>query len=85
VHVRAWQDPGQPWMMLSFSDNGQGISGENISRIFEPFFSTQLEGTGLGLFFVKHILEEMNGTIEVKSEPPYGTEFILRLPIAKQA
>jgi signal transduction histidine kinase len=85
VHVRSWQDPGQPWMMLSFSDNGQGISGENISRIFEPFFSTQLEGTGLGLFFVKHILEEMNGTIEVKSEPPYGTEFILRLPIAKQA
>jgi len=81
VKVNARQD-GARHVRVTFTDNGSGIPQENLSRIFEPFFTTTPEGSGLGLFLVKHILEEMNAEIEVKSEPGAGTEFVLRLPKA---
>lgn len=63
-------------------DNGKGISGEHIDRIFDPFFSTKDRGTGLGLAIVNSIVSAHNGTIDVDSTPGQGTRFIIRLPAA---
>ncbi len=67
---------------LSVQDTGQGIPKENLERIFEPFFSTKSpgEGTGLGLFVTRGIVEKLGGTIEVESRLGHGTSFCIKLP-----
>ena len=68
--------------MITVSDTGQGIPRENLDKIFEPFFSTKKpgEGTGLGLFVSRGIVEKLGGTIEVESEIGRGASFSIRLP-----
>lgn len=69
------------YLMISIKDNGTGISGENIERIFEPFFSTKTGiGTGLGLSISKAIILRHKGKIEVESEPEKFTLFRILLP-----
>ncbi len=67
---------------LSISDTGHGIDQQDLSRIFEPFYSTKSvgKGVGLGLSMVYGIVREHNGTIEVDSEPGEGTRFMIVLP-----
>lgn len=67
---------------LIFADNGIGISKENKTKIFNMFFraSDQSEGSGLGLFIVKEIIQKLNGTIRFTSEPGKGTSFQVVLP-----
>jgi signal transduction histidine kinase len=65
---------------FEISDTGNGISAENLSKIFEPYFSTKETGTGLGLAIVQKIVEIHNGTIEVASTEGEGTKFTVRLP-----
>jgi signal transduction histidine kinase len=67
---------------ITVSDNGPGIPRENLSRIFEPFFSTKSpgEGTGLGLFVTRGIIEKLGGTVTVASEVGNGATFCIRLP-----
>lgn len=67
---------------FTVKDTGQGIPKENLERIFEPFFSTKPpgEGTGLGLFVVRGIVEKLGGTIKVESRLGSGTSFCIRLP-----
>jgi signal transduction histidine kinase len=69
-----------PWIEILFSDNGPGIPAEAAEKIFEPFFSTRHDGTGLGLFLLRHWLEEMNGSIELVSASGAGAAFKIRLP-----
>lgn len=64
----------------SVRDSGVGISQENLSRIFEPFFSTKSMGTGLGLSISYGLVKEHRGTIEVESQEARGTCFTVRLP-----
>ncbi len=67
---------------IIITDNGCGISKENIDKIFDPFFSTKgQKGTGLGLSVIWGIIDNHNGTIDVMSELNNGTTFIIRLPI----
>jgi signal transduction histidine kinase len=68
---------GKNNLVLEFEDSGDGISKENIKKIFEPLFTTKPHGTGLGLSSVRAIIESHNGTISVKSPP---TVFIVSLP-----
>lgn len=82
VEVLARHREGETWVTMTIRDNGPGIPAENLAQIFEPFFSTRPEGTGLGLFLVKYILEEMGGEIEARGAVPQGAEFLLRLPMA---
>jgi two-component system NtrC family sensor kinase len=66
------------------SDNGCGISPENLSKVFSPFFTTKPvgQGTGLGLSVCYGIIDNMGGTMAVESERGVGTVFSLLLPVA---
>ena len=65
---------------IEISDTGSGIPSENLSKIFEPYFSTKETGTGLGLAIVQKIVEVHGGTIEVESKEGEGTKFTVKLP-----
>lgn len=77
----------QDKVIIEVSDTGCGIELENMSRLFEPFFSTKTlqspagrVGAGLGLVFCKEIIDSHEGTIDVQSEPGKGTKFTITLP-----
>jgi two-component system NtrC family sensor kinase len=74
----------QNWILVRIADSGCGIPGENLERIFDPFFSTkEQKGTGLGLSVSYGIIENHGGDILVESSAEKGTAFTIRLP--KQA
>jgi signal transduction histidine kinase len=68
-------------LVLTVEDTGPGIPPENLSRIFEPLFSTKSFGTGLGLPTVKQIVSQHDGIIAVDSEVGRGTCVTVRLPL----
>jgi len=68
-------------VVVSFIDTGHGIAPEQIGRIFEPYFTTKKEGSGLGLMIVQRIVREHGGAIEVESNVGRGTTFRIKLPI----
>jgi len=68
------------WIVIEISDTGEGISGSDLERIFEPFYSTRTLGTGLGLPIVRNIIHSHHGTIFVESETGQGTTVTIRLP-----
>jgi signal transduction histidine kinase len=63
-------------------DNGRGIEADDISKVFEPYFSTKETGTGLGLAIVKKAIEDHHGTVTVKSKVGEGTTFTITLPVS---
>ena len=65
---------------ITISDTGKGMSPQELAAIFEPFFSTKQEGTGLGLATVYRIVQGHGGRIRVESSPGEGTRFFIRLP-----
>jgi PAS domain S-box-containing protein len=66
--------------VIEVSDNGRGISEEDLTRIFNPFFTTRSEGTGLGLPAVRRIVRAHGGRVEVRSSPGAGSTFTIHLP-----
>ena len=70
--------------VLSVQDNGQGISNEQVGKIFVPNFTTKSTGTGLGLAMVKTLVEAMNGEVWFETELDKGTTFFVRLPIYQE-
>ena len=69
-------------LAIGVSDNGPGIKRETQARIFEPFFTTKGQGTGLGLAIALGVARAHGGTIELRSEPGAGAEFVMTLPLA---
>jgi signal transduction histidine kinase len=69
---------------VRFEDNGCGIPADRINQIFDPFYSTKPNGTGLGLFVSYGIIQSHQGTIAVESKVDVGTTFTISLPIAPQ-
>jgi two-component system, NtrC family, sensor histidine kinase PilS len=76
---------GPPRLQLWISDTGQGIAETDLPQIFEPFFSTKAEGSGIGLALVYRVVQDHGGQIEVRSQPGAGTSFMLILPSADAA
>jgi signal transduction histidine kinase len=69
---------------IEIKDTGRGIEPDNISQVFEPYFSTKETGTGLGLAIVKKAIDDHGGTISVKSKQGSGTTFIITLPTQRK-
>lgn len=70
---------------LRVSDQGTGISAENMANLFKPLFTTKARGLGLGLLVVKNLTENNGGRVEVDSAPGKGTTFTLVLPLVARA
>jgi len=70
-------------VVITFADTGAGIPHEDQRRIFDPFYTTKEKGTGLGLSVSYAIIEKMEGTMSVQSEPGHGTVFTIRLPVKR--
>ena len=80
--IRAREESDQQKVRVEITDTGEGIRKEHIDRIFEPFFSTKSDtsGVGLGLSMVYGIIKEHRGDIKVDSVPGQGTVFVVTLP-----
>ncbi len=71
---------GHKEIRVEISDDGAGITQENLPKIFEPFFTTRTTGTGLGLAIVRKTIHDHGGTINARSVEGKGTTFIIHLP-----
>jgi signal transduction histidine kinase len=71
------------FIAISVTDTGEGISPENMNKLFQPLFTTKAKGIGLGLVVCKNLVTANNGRIEVESALEQGTTFAVLLPIEK--
>ena len=72
---------GKEVLGIKISDTGEGIPPDILNKIFEPFYTTREDGTGLGLAVVNRIISDHGGTIDVESRVGDGTTFTLKLPL----
>lgn len=72
------------FIRIDFTDQGEGISEDNLEKIFEPFFTTKARGTGLGLAITKQIIDMHQGEIFIDSELEIGTTVSIRLPLVRE-
>ena len=75
-------DKGDRYVEVLVKDTGEGMTDEQMQRLFDPFFSTKEKGTGLGLAICRNIIERHKGNIEVESAIGKGTVFTIKLPVA---
>jgi PAS domain S-box-containing protein len=83
IHIRTYTEKNDA--VLEIRDTGSGISEEDQTFIFNPFYTTKSSGTGLGLAITHRIIQEHNGRIEVESEIGKGTTFRVFIPIKEGA
>jgi len=75
-----YTDMDDTHVLIRFVDTGGGMSAENMSRIFEPYFTTKPAGTGLGLLIVRRIVREHGGELSIESDKGKGLTLTIRLP-----
>jgi PAS domain S-box-containing protein len=71
------------WVRVLIQDTGPGIPSEELSKVFDPFYTTKRTGTGLGLSVSYGIVQDHHGTVDVQSAPGQGTTFALAFPAAR--
>jgi signal transduction histidine kinase len=71
------------WLAIEIQDTGAGLRPDEAARIFEPFYTTKADGTGLGLAVSYGIIQQHGGHIEVKGVPGQGTTFTVLLPLQR--
>ncbi len=81
LHIRAKSFDDK--VELAIKDTGPGIPPGDLDRVFQPFYTTKEEGTGLGLVVIKKLVEESGGSVEVKSFADEGTKFIISFPVKR--
>lgn len=82
--LRLSADRADDEVRISVEDSGVGISEEDLPKIFEPYFTTKENGTGLGLTITFKIVREHDGEISVTSRPGQGSTFVISLPIPQK-
>jgi len=93
IHISAWRSDNSE-IAVEITDNGRGIQADDLPHIFDSFYrghapggdvsntdDQEIPGIGLGLYLARVLVEGMNGSIEVRSQPGVGSAFILRLPV----
>jgi signal transduction histidine kinase len=80
--VRTAHRPGA--VRLEVTDTGEGLSPEECSRLFTPYYTTKRHGTGLGLAIVQSVVSDHSGRIEVESAPGAGATFRIELPMEQK-
>ena len=78
--LRIHTDLDDTHVLIRFVDTGGGMSAENLSRVFEPYFTTKPSGTGLGLLIVRRIVREHGGELSIESGQDKGLTLTIRLP-----
>ena len=78
LHIVTQLEPN--YVAIAFSDTGGGIAPENMTKVFDPYFTTKESGTGLGLLIVRRIVREHGGEIELRNDTPRGLTVTIRLP-----
>jgi two-component system phosphate regulon sensor histidine kinase PhoR len=87
LHINTWNDSNK--LYIEIQDNGLGIKKENLKKIFDKFYRVHtgnrhdVKGFGLGLAYVKKIIQDHKGSIRAESELNVGTKFIIVLPLLK--
>jgi len=84
-YTRRNNERERDYAVISFTDTGKGIRPENLPKIFDFYFSTKKDGTGIGLAIALQIIEKHGGTIRVKSMVGRGSRFSIFLPLDRQA
>lgn len=79
IEIETHASPGS--FRIAIRDRGTGVKVEDLSRVFDPYFTTRRTGSGLGLAIAKNIIEGMGGSISLDSRPGAGTEIRLDLPV----
>jgi signal transduction histidine kinase len=78
--LRIQTDRDDTHVLIRFVDTGGGMSAENLSRVFEPYFTTKPSGTGLGLLIVRRIVREHGGELSIESGQDKGLTLTIRVP-----
>jgi two-component system, sporulation sensor kinase E len=78
--LRIYTDMDDTHVLIRFVDTGRGMSAGNLSRVFEPYFTTKPSGTGLGLLIVRRIVREHGGELSIESSQGKGLTVTIRLP-----
>ena len=78
--LRIRTDLADTHVIVRFDDSGGGMSAENLSRVFEPYFTTKPSGSGLGLLIVRRIVREHGGELSIESNQGKGLTLTIRLP-----
>ena len=81
IVVESLMDLSHENAIIHISDDGPGIAVENLSKIFDPFFSTKPSGSGLGLAVSYGIIQNHLGSLSAKNLPEKGSRFTIKLPI----
>jgi signal transduction histidine kinase len=84
ISIRTRMNPARHELAVDITDTGCGIPAENLGKIFEPFFSTKKNGSGLGLAVSFGIIKNHQGRIEVSSRPGQGSQFTVALPASRK-
>ena len=78
LYIKSWQD--DTYVSVSFNDTGGGISHQDMSNLFRPYYTTKSSGSGLGLLIVRRIVREHGGEIEIESNEGKGVRVSIHLP-----
>ena len=82
IHIKIETDHNNNTLSIFFKDEGAGINKDVMEKIWNPFFTTKSQGTGLGLGIVKNIIESHRGNIHIRNRSSIGAQVIIQLPIS---